>query len=141
MNNNCKNLPGVKRLYWLLCDNLTPKLMRKSIAGLPVMALAGRNEIPFSGNPTVETSTELVNNSYMETVTLEFDSSENIDTSRPIAFFILDVNEQGWLIGTRELPYPQVQKGKALGSPSGSTTASRYTVTLTAPKALLEALV
>lgn len=141
MDNKCKNLPGIRKLFWLRCASLPPLLMQRSRAGIPARVLSGRNEITFSGSPSLETSTEYVNNAEVESVSMEFGSLDELPRDEAIAFFIIDANGDGWLVGTREMPYPTVKRSKSIGAPSGTTTAISYTVELTARKALLEAIV
>lgn len=133
MKKASRSLPGVRRIYSVLCRDLAPGSMLSAIAGAAPIAMFRDDltEIPFSGQPTFRREAKHVNGARAYTSTLEFRSSVVLLDYVPMAFVVEQVNGSVWLIGAREPNYPVMEFVEDAGAPAGEPAVRTYTVTHT----------
>lgn len=141
MNNSCQILPGIKKIYYTLCDQLQPRIDLQAIAGMKVAILSDLEEIPFFGTPECKCSTEKDKNGWNQKVSLKFRSSEVIPVDDNLAFIVGDVNDRWFVIGAKENPYPVITVEKNTGSPSGDAAGFYYEINHESLRSLIECLV
>ena len=76
------------------------------------------------------------NNSYIEKAKLTFLTLDDVPTDQHPAFVIRTVNDEYYVIGAKERPYPTVKITRSTGQPDGDTSVRKYEVSFTAKKAL-----
>ena len=137
MKNTKQSLPGIKRIDYVLAENLTPNVMLNAICGGLVSVLAQTTEVPFVGEAICVTTSECDNHGKVESVTLTFSSTEYVPSSMPLAFIVTDVNGNSFLIGSREKPFPIIKHDITFGSPAGDQSVNQYEVKYVAIRALI----
>ena len=137
MKNATTSYPGIKRIGYLPTSKLSPQLMLKSIAGMPIAVLSDITFVSFYGEPICETSNSYKEGGRLEEVTLSFSTSVDIPTDVALAFVAETIAGKKFLIGTLEKPYPVVTITRTTGSSSKSATTS-VEITHQTQKSLLE---
>ena len=131
------SLPSVTRIAYLPCEKLSPELLLRHKAGIPVAVFADTRTIRFFGTPTCETSTDYENRNYVEKTTLSFDSLDSIPTNTPMAFVVTTAAGKSFVISTMEGPFPVIKVKSSLGNPKNEVAVFSYTITLSAEKSLI----
>lgn len=104
-----QSLPGITAISYLPCANLLPNIQEKHRVGIPVAVQALSTPIDDFFSASCETESEYINGGNSETTTLQFRTTDEIHSSRPLAFVVTDANNESFLIGTKEEPYPIVE--------------------------------
>lgn len=131
-----KFLPGIKKIWFLNSNDLPEDVLAKSMSGMPVVVKKNLNGVLFCGQPTCEYETKYEEAAFREEVTLEFNSTANLPLSG-VAFVVEDVNDERFLIGTKERPWPVVERTRNFGQPTSNTNSFRYVVKTKSLKALI----
>ena len=125
LNMKCLSLPGITNVWYILRDDLPSDVVYRSVAGIPI---------------TLEVTPEDIqsydNNSYIEKVKLTFQTLDDVPIYEHPAFVIKTVNDDMYLIGGKERPYPTVKMTSTTGLPDGDNSVCKYEVSFTAKKAL-----
>lgn len=129
--------PGIKRIGYLPTSMLSPQLMLKSIAGIPIAVFSDVTFISYHGEPICEISNSYKGGGRLEEITLSFSTSVDIPTDVPLAFVVETINGKKYLIGAQEKPHPVISITTTTGSSSKSATTS-VEITYKAQKSLLE---
>ena len=129
-----QSLPGITAVAILPYSSVPLFAMEKAIAGIPVGIMAKPAYVTLYGIASYESESEYDNASYLEKVTLQFETTDSIDTSSPLAFVIHDANRRTFLIGCREAPFPVIEKNK---SNDNERNISKVKVSFTRRKALI----
>ena len=132
-----QSLPGIKRIAFVDCSLLPANITYRSLAGVPVGVYTTVNEVCKIGEASCETEQQFDNNSQVEKATLTFYTLDELPTHRHLAFVIHTVNQESYIIGTKELPYPTVKISRSTGSPDGDPSVRKYEVSFTAKKSLV----
>lgn len=135
------SLPGIFKIGFLECAKLAPQLALKSIAGVPIAILTEITDVIFSGESTCEAVSDNDNNGKSEKTTLKFTTTQKIPDDRPLAFVVQCVNDQNFLVGAKERPYPIVKITNNTGTVSGTVSAYSVEITHSAVKSLLSVVV
>ena len=121
-------LPGISRIEFLKAEALTPHIMMRAVAKVPVGIFARLSSVPFDKrNALCEAETEVDNNATLETATLTFRSSAVLPTGR-LCFIVSLVNGQRFLMGTRETPFPLIKWKFESGLPDADPNTNTYTI-------------
>ena len=136
-----QSLPGIKFIGYVDTDKLHREMMNKSLAGLPVGIFTDINPIGFAGVPTCEAVSTYNNNGRIEQTTLRFKTTDDLPTSRHIAFVVTDCNNQSYIIGQREKPRPIVNITRNTGTPDGDPAVCSVEVTLYAQRSLIPCVI
>ena len=131
------SLPGIFKIGYLEAEKLSPQLMLKSQAGIPIAVLTDIVDVAFIGKPTCSAVSEDDNNGRSEKTTLVFSTLQDIPPGRALAWVVQCVNGRKYLIGTKEGPYPIMKTSEDLGVPSGNVSAKEIEITHIALKSLL----
>lgn len=131
------SLPGIFKIGYLEAEKLSPQLMLKSQAGIPITVLTDIVDVAFIGKPTCSAVSEDDNNGRSEKTTLVFSTLQDIPPGRALAWVVQCVNGRKYLIGTKEGPYPIMKTSEDLGVPSGNVSAKEIEITHIALKSLL----
>lgn len=131
------SLPGIFKIGYLEAEKLSPQLMLKSQAGIPIAVLTDIVDVAFIGKPTCSAVSEDDNNGRSEKTTLVFSTLQDIPTDRALAWVVQCVNGKNYLIGTKERPSPIMKISEDLGAPSGNVSAIEIEITHIALKSLL----
>lgn len=140
MNNSCQILPGIKNIYWVRCDSLPSRIDLSALSGVTVALLTDLNEITFFGEPECKCSTEKNNNGWSQKASLKFFSCDNIPFYYNIAFVVVDVRGDAYIIGANEKPYPVVKTEKSAGS-SSDKAGFQYDISHNAIRTLVKCLI
>lgn len=135
------SLPGIYKIGFLECSKLSPRMMMKSMAGVPIAVFTDIVNVVFSGEPTCEAADDNDNNGRSEKTTLKFTTTQVITTDTPIAFVIRCVNGKSYLIGTKERPFPMIKITNNTGTASGDVSSFSVEITHIALKSLLSVAV
>ena len=75
-------------------------------------------EVEQYGTGSCEAENELDDGTYYEKTILQFSTAEEITNTTPLAFVIMDAQENYYLIGAREAPYPIIEIAKSVSTES-----------------------
>ena len=67
---------------------------------------------------------------------MTFFTLDGVPTAQHPAFLFKTVNDDIFIIGSKERPYPTVKITSSTGQPDGDTSVRKYEVSFTAKKAL-----
>ncbi len=134
--NNCYSLPGILNVWYVEADKLPSDVTYRAVAGIPVEMPVQPVSIYFKGEAVCEVEETYDNNCQMEKAKLTFTALSEVPTRLRLAFLIRTANEERYIIGAKERPYPTVKVSRSTGSPDGDAAARRYEVSFTARKAL-----
>lgn len=134
---DCNKMPGIIAVKWMHADELSPHIREKFIAGLSVAIGAVGNRLTLVDTGSTEGLRSLENNGLTGKATLEFKTLEVVPTDEDIVWAAQDADENWWLIGARERPYPIVEVSHSAGTPGGEPAVTTVKVTHTAKIALI----
>ena len=103
-----QSLPGIKAIAFLPCKLLSPNIVEKFLAGVPIGVFSTSTPIAHYGNASCEAESEYTGGTYYESTTLQFTTTDDIRQSQQLAFVVTDVNNHTYVIGCKEAPYPVV---------------------------------
>lgn len=129
-----QSLPNIVSISIVPCAALSPNIMEKFVAGIPIGVFPLPTAIEHYGNATCEAEQEYVNGSYSEKTVLQFTSAEDIKQFPSPAFVITDAQGKSYLIGTKEAPYPIVEVTETIDT---ETNIKAYKVAFTRRKSLV----
>ena len=129
-----QSLPNIVKVFTIPCASLAPNIVEKYLAGLPVGVYPLPTEVEQYGTGSVEAENILDEGTYYEKTTLQFSTAEDIDNRTPMAFVVMDAQENYFLIGAQEAPYPIVEITKGM---SPDTNINDIKVTFSRKKSLL----
>ena len=132
----CLSLPGITKVWYIMRDDLPDDIVYRSVAGIPVNLDVVPTDITLKGQAVCEVEQTFDNNSYIEKVKLTFLTLDDVQTAQHPAFLIKTVNDDIYIIGSKERPYPSVKITSSTGQPDGDTSVRKYEVSFTAKKAL-----
>lgn len=121
------HLTGIKKIGFVDTRYLEPYIMFKAQAGIQVAVMTGAKEIKFFGLPEIQSDLKLVNFGTREATSIKFDSLDEIPLDKDIAFIVQDVNNDNFIIGTKENP-AVVNRQYESSDPNGKATY-KYTIT------------
>ena len=136
LNMKCLSLPGITNVWYILRDDLPSDVVYRSVAGISITLEVTPENIPLKGEAVCEVEQSYDNNSYIEKVKLTFQTLDDVPIYEHPAFVIKTVNDDIYLIGGKERPYPTVKMTSSTGLPDGDTAVCKYEVSFTAKKAL-----
>lgn len=103
-----QSLPGIERIATVPCQLLSPNIIEKYKAGVPIGVFAITTPIEHYGNASCEAVSEFDEGGYVEKASLHFNTTTEISQQQNLAFVITDVNGKSFVIGCMEAPYPIV---------------------------------
>ena len=113
-----QSLPGIKAISFVPCHLLSPNIVEKHRAGIPVGVFSTSTPIEHYGNASCEAESEYINGGYSEKTVLQFTTTDEILqkpalgsaalNKRELAFVVTDVHDKSYLIGVKEAPFPMV---------------------------------
>ncbi len=134
---DCNKMPGVIAVKWMHADELSPNIREKYLAGLSVAIGAVGNMLTLVDTGSTEGLRSEDNNGLVGKATLEFKTLDDVPTDEDIVWAAQDADENWWLIGARERPYPIVEVSQSTGTPGGDPAVATVKVTHTAKIALI----
>ena len=132
--NITQSLPHIIKVFVVPCANLVPNVVEKYLAGIPVGVYPLPTEVEQYGTGSCEAENALDDGTYYEKTILQFSTAEEITNTTPLAFVIMDAQENYYLIGAREAPYPIIEIAKAVSTESN---VNNIKVTFTRRKSLI----
>ena len=132
-----QSLPGIVRIAYVDASLLPPDITLRALSGTPVGIYTTVQDISLDGEASCEVETQFDNNSLLEKTTLTFFSNDNLPIEGQLAFVIFTANEESYIIGAKEQPYPTVKITRSTGTPSGDPSVRKYEVTFKAKKSLV----
>jgi len=134
---NCLSLPGLKKVGYVLISNLPDDVVLMALTGMPVKLIETMITY-FNVTPgaVCEVEEEYVNGVQVEEAKLKFSTLLPIPTRQPLAFVIMTMNDERYLIGAKEHPRASVKVNGTTGQTDGDASLKNYTVTFKARKAL-----
>lgn len=136
-----QSLPGIKRIAFVECSLLPANITYRAMAGVPVGIFTTVEDVCKIGEATCETEEQFDNNSQVEKATLTFFTLDELPTYRHLAFVIFTADDDTFVIGTKELPYPTVKITRSTGSPDGEPSVRKYEVSFTNKISLVSCVV
>ena len=130
------NLPGIVEVSYLDPSQISPGIIGKYLAGVPVSVFADGISMPLHGEVTCQAADEHSNNGRTERVTLTFMTVGDVPRE-PKAWLLRDANGNRWLIGSRERNWPVAKVTTNTGVPGGDRAIQTVEVTHQAYKALI----
>jgi hypothetical protein len=132
----CLSLPGIQQVWYILRDYLPDDVVYRSVASIPISLQEQPISITMKGEAVCEVERSYDNNSYIEKTKLTFLTLDDVPTDQHPAFIIKTVNDELYLLGSKERPYPTVKITSSTGQPDGDTSVRKFEVSFTAKKAL-----
>ena len=132
----CQSLPGIQKIWYIPCTDLPDDVVYRSVAGIPITLEVEPDVIIMKGEAVCEVEQSYDNNSYIEKAKLTFLTLDDVPTDQHPAFVIRTVNDEYYIIGAKERPYPTVKITRSTGQPDGDASVRKYEVSFTAKKAL-----
>lgn len=132
----CLSLPGIQQVWYILRDYLPDDVVYRSVAGIPITLQEQPISITMKGEAVCEVEQSYDNNSYIEKAKLTFLTLDDVQTDQHPAFVVRTVNDEYYVIGAKERPFPTVKITRSTGQPDGDTSVRKYEVSFTAKKAL-----
>ena len=132
----CLSLPGIQQVWYISRNGLPDDVVYRSVAGIPVSVIEQPISITMKGEAVCEVEQSYDNNSYIEKAKLTFLTLDDVPTDQHPAFVIRTVNDEYYVIGAKERPFPTVKITRSTGQPDGDTSVRKYEVSFTAKKAL-----
>jgi len=129
-----QSLPAIKEIAAVDCSLLPPDLLGKHLAGLPIAVPAPSLAISHLEDAACQAESAYQNGGILEKSTLEFSSTDAFEPTQSQAFLVTDVQENRYLIGTREKPYPLVEVSRKIDK---ETNIRSFKVTLSTRKSLI----
>lgn len=133
----CISIPGIINVWYVDTNYLPDDVIFKGVAGIQFSLGVQPISIPFIGEAIGEVDEQDDNNSQIQKVTLTFYTLSPLPTERDIAFVIRTVDNQLYLIGAKERPFPTVKMSATTGKTDGDAAIMKYEVTFSARKALI----
>lgn len=103
-----QSLPGIKAISYIPCQLLSPNIMEKFRAGVPIAVFSDSTPIEHYGDASCEAESEYIGGGYFEKTSLQFNTTTEILQKQELAFVVTDVNGKSYLIGCKEAPFPIV---------------------------------
>jgi len=132
----CLSLPGIQQVWYISRSGLPDDVVYRSVAGIPVSVIEQPIIIIMKGEAVCEVEQSYDNNSYIEKAKLTFLTLDDVPTDQHPAFVIRTVNDDYYIIGAKERPFPTVKITRSTGQPDSDTSVRKYEVSFTAKKAL-----
>lgn len=129
-----QSLPAIKFIGYLPTSLLSPDIVLKHLAGVPVGIFADITPVEHYGNASCEALSEYDNGSHIEKATLQFTTTDEIPENQEIAFVLSDVSGKSYVIGARESPFPMIEIESKVDE---KTNIKAVKVVFTAKKALI----
>lgn len=134
--NLCQSLPGIQEVWFLYCSQLPTNVIYRAVAGIPVTIPVQPTTIALKSEAVCEVEESYDNNSQTEKAKLTFTTLDELPTRQHLAFIIRTADDDMFLIGAHERPFPCVKVSRSTGSPDGDAAVRKYEVSFTARKAL-----
>ena len=134
--NQCLSLPGIQKVWYVLRDYLPDDVVYRSVVGMSVSLSEQPISIPTNGESVCEVESTYDNNSYIEKAKLQFLTLDDVPADQHPTFVIKTANNELYLLGAKERPYPTVKITSSTGQPDGDASVRKYEVSFTARKAL-----
>ena len=131
------SLPSITKIGYLACSEVSPDILLRYKANIPIVVYGVITPITFFGNPMCDAVSEYENKGRVEHTTLKFSTVDDLPIDSPTAFVVSTAGGRSFLIGTMEQPYPIVKVEEYTGEPNGDTAAKVITVTYSAMKSLI----
>ena len=129
-----QSLPGIKAISFVPCHLLSPNIVEKHRAGIPVGVFSTSTPIEHYGNASCEAESEYINGGYSEKTVLQFTTTDEILQKPELAFVVTDVHDKSYLIGVKEAPFPMVDITQKIDD---DTNINQVKVTFTRQKSLI----
>lgn len=130
-------LPGVKLIGWVDCSKLPKGTALAGICRMPVTILTDVHNIDFFDDPECTCKTTRNNGANEDKTSLKFHSSVELPNISSLGFVITDVNDNSFLIGSKERPVKIVQPESNLGTAAGSAAGLYYEISHVDVKSLV----
>lgn len=134
---DCNKMPGIIAVKWMHAEELSPCILEKFVAGLPVALSAIGNPLTLVDVGSAEGLQSVEHNGLVGKATLEFKTLDEVPRDEDIVWAAQDADENWWLIGARERPYPIVEVSQSTGTPGGDPAVATVKVTHQAKIALI----
>ena len=118
------------------CADLPDDVVYRSVAGIPISLQETPTSITLKGEAVCEVEQSFDNNSYIEKAKLTFLTLDDVPADQHPTFVIKTANDEIYLIGAKERPYPTIKITRSTGLPDGDASVRKYEVSFTAKKAL-----
>lgn len=137
MKQKCVNLPGITEIRWMHASLLSPGMMYKHLAGIPVAVMAAGTRVSFFGEPTCQAVEEDDNNGTVEKTTFTFCTNDELPSSENVVWAVRQASGQWWLIGCRERPRPVMKVTSTTGTTNGDPAVKTVEISHQARKSLI----
>lgn len=138
MKKNTQILPGVKSIGWIDCNKIFDDVVMYGICKKAVPILTDIHPIEFFGEPKCERVTKSDNHGRVDTASLSFATSAELPTGINLGFIVTDVNNNSYLIGSKEHPHARAEITERLGAASGDNACVLYEVTHIALRSMIK---
>lgn len=132
------SLPGITAIRYIPCVSLPLNIELKALVGQPIGIYDTMTEVCFTGTPTCITESEYDNHAQTEKTILTFHSVQEVPIRRQLAFVITEAQDNSFVIGHAEAPFPTVKVTHSHGTPAEEKAGYTYEVKLIGRKTLIK---
>lgn len=137
MKTSIQILPGIKAIGMIDCRRLPKHVALTAICGGAVAIFTDLENVEFFDDPKCECKTTKENGGYKDTVSLKFLSRQQLPHHIPMAIVVTDVNNNSWLIGSKEVPVAVNTSTRQCGAPGGDSAGISYEISHVAIKSMV----
>ena len=134
--NKCHSLPGIVKVGYINCSDIPRDIPYRAVSGVDVTLNQQPTDVRLVGEAVCEVEQQQDNNVQMEKVRLAFTTLDEVPTYLHLAFTIKTADNERYIIGSQEKPYPTVKVTRSTGQTDGDASAAKYEVSYTARKGM-----
>lgn len=137
MKTTTQILPGIKKIYYVDSAKLPFRVDLANICGMDIVILDDLVEVEFFGDPDCSCTSKQENKAITQEAKLEFNSPVRLPQDIRPSFVVTDVNDNDFLIGSREMPLPKVNCTYSAAVPGSSRAGFKYEITHNAIRTMI----
>lgn len=136
-----QSLPGISAIYRVPASAVAKLAQIAAISGMAAPIFTDLTEICITGDAKAQCKTETTSNSSTQTATLTFKSTDALPADQIWAFIIRDVENNTWLIGSSQPPFPKISATRSTGSTESEAAVTSYEITHTDIRTMIPCII
>ena len=141
MRTKTQTLPGVSRIGWLDCRNLSSYVSLQHICGMKVAVMTDIHFLPDFEEASCECTTDFSGAGLSAKATLKFRTSAFIPDNGYLAFVVTTPGGENYLIGSQERPYAVMECDHSTGDPSADAAGYEYEIKHVAIRSMIPCVI
>lgn len=137
MKTSTQILPGIKRIYYIDSAKLPFRVDLSHICGMEIAILNDLVPVEFYDTPSCSCTSKNDGKTITQEAKLEFHSNIRLPQNIRPSFVVTDVNDNNFLIGSKEMPLPKVGYTYDAGKPGSTEAGYKYEISHNAIRTLI----